>query len=89
MIGKAPLHCFSKTKGLQDCNAWKLSKQTQFPYRTGIISVVVTPKDNAKNDKTPLQNHISLDSGKKVTLFCKKKNILGGIVERTFLNIKN
>ena len=45
-------------------------------------------QDNARNDKTSLQNDILVDSGKKVH-FVVKKNVWGGIVEITFFNIKN
>ena len=48
--------------------------QTQFPYRTGVICGVVTPKDLVSNDKTPLQNHenISKILEKNLNLAVKK-----------------
>ena len=75
MFDQAPLQCFSKTKG---CKAWKLSEQTQFSYRTGVICRVVTPKGNAWNGKTPLQKNKTKPVkifGRfwgTVKLFCKK-----------------
>ena len=51
-----------------------MSEQTQFPYRAGVICGVVTPKDNAQNDETPLQKHILADPGKKLH-FAVKENV--------------
>ena len=63
-----------QNKGLQVCNAWKLSEQPQFPYRTGVICGVVTPKGNVQSDKNPLQNDILVNPGKKLH-FAVKKNV--------------
>ena len=45
-----------QNEGLRGSNARKLSEQSQYPYRTGVICGVVTPKDSVQNGKTPLQN---------------------------------
>ena len=65
-----------------------MGEQTQFPYKTGVICGVVTPKDNAQNDETPLQNYILVDPGKKLH-FAVKENVWGGIIKITFLDIRN
>ena len=49
---------------------------------------VVTLKDNVRNDKTSLQKDILADPGKMLH-FAVKKNVGGGIVQITFLNIRN
>ena len=40
-VWSTTLQCFSCNLGLQDCLTWKLSEQTQYPYRTGVICGVV------------------------------------------------
>ena len=65
-----------------------MSEQTQFPYRSGVISGIVTPKDDVQNDKAPLRKDNVVDPGKKLH-FAVKENVWGGIVKITFLNIRN
>ena len=65
----SPLALLLWNLGLQACNAWKLSEQTQFSYKTGATCGVFIPKDDVKNDKTLLQNHISVDPGNTDAMF--------------------